>query len=126
MPRELTHERLERIVHAPMALRRESPLAAQILALEEFDEPPPLEASVVEQAPEAEEAKVPRLAKVKGAVAVIQRFPARGSRSSMPSSDRWAVTGAPWPWRPASQLRSATALAAMMTPTASRASAALR
>ena len=86
MPRELTHERLERIVHAPMALRRESPLAAQILALEEFDEPPPLEASVVEQAPEAEEAKVPRLAKVKGAVAVI---PVYGGVAQHRGSDYW-------------------------------------
>lgn len=93
MPRQLTTEQLERIANAPMALRQDSPLMARILTLEEFEEPPELEASIVEEAPAtnctclaADEAKVPRLPKVKGAVALV---PVYGGIAQHRGSDYW-------------------------------------
>ena len=87
MPYQLTPEQLERIAHAPMALRQDSPLMARLFAMEEFDEPPELEASIVEQAPAiAEEARVPRLPKTEGAIAVV---PVYGGVAQHRGSDYW-------------------------------------
>jgi signal peptide peptidase SppA len=86
MSYELTREQLERIASAPMALRQDSPLMARIVAMEEFDEPPELEAQIVEQAPVAEEARAPRLPKTEEAVAVV---PVYGGVAQHRGSDYW-------------------------------------
>lgn len=81
--------RLERLAHAPMAMRPDAmrSLAARIIAMEDFEDPPELAAVLVESpSAVAEEAKVPRLAKVKGAVAVI---PVYGTIAQHRGSDYW-------------------------------------
>lgn len=92
MPRELTPAKLaglERIAAAPMAMRPESlrTLLGRLVAIDEFDEPPPLEVTVIAQAPQAAEAKVPRLPKVKGSVAVV---PIYGGIGQHRGGDYWA------------------------------------
>jgi signal peptide peptidase SppA len=86
MSYQLTAEQLERIASAPMALRQDSPLMTRIVAMEEFDEPPELEAQIVEQAPAAEDARVPRLPKTEGSVAVV---PVYGGVAQHRGSDYW-------------------------------------
>lgn len=89
MKTKISPERLERLVSSPMAMRPEAlrTLIADLMILEDFDEPPELEASFVEQIPAAEEAKVPRLAKVKGAIAIL---PIYGGIGQHRGSDYWA------------------------------------
>lgn len=92
MPNDLTPARLaglERIASAPMAMRPESLriLSARIIAMDEFEEPPSLEATIVERAPQAAEAKVPKLPKVKGGVAVVPIFGGIGQHRG---GDYWA------------------------------------
>jgi signal peptide peptidase SppA len=96
MPREMNElkispERMERIAHAPMPMRPEAlrALAARIVAMEDFDEPPEIQMVIVEQAPSAIEAKVPRLGKVNGAVALVFVYGAIGQH---PNGDYWAWT----------------------------------
>ncbi|WP_455387482.1 S49 family peptidase [Petrachloros mirabilis] len=89
MKTTISPERLERLVSSPMAMRPEAlrTLVADLMILEDFDEPPELEASFVEQIPTADEAKVPRLAKVKGAVGLIPVFGGIGQHRG---GDYWA------------------------------------
>jgi signal peptide peptidase SppA len=71
-------ERLDRIANAPMAMKPEAlrVLAARIVSMGIFEEPPSLEATIIEKPPVA--AKMPKLPKVKGAVAVIPIYGAIG------------------------------------------------
>lgn len=89
MPKlNLTPEQFDRLANAPMAMRPEAlrSLMARIVSVDVWEEPPALEASIVEQAPVAEEAKVPRLAKVKGSIAVLPVF---GTIAQHRGSDYW-------------------------------------
>lgn len=92
MPKlRMSTEHLDRIASAPMAMRPDAlqAMAARIIAMEDFDEPPALEATIVDQYPAASrpaEANVPRLPKVKGAVAVI---PVHGTIAQHRGSDYW-------------------------------------
>lgn len=90
MPSELriSPERLERISDTPMAMRPDAlkALAARVVSLEVFDEPPELEAAIVEERPMAEEAKIPRLPKVKGGIAIIS---INGAIAQHRGSDYW-------------------------------------
>lgn len=91
MPNQLTRtpEHLIRITEAPMAMRPEAihSLMADIVTMEVFAEPPELVAQVIEQPPAAEEARVPRLAKVKGSIAVV---PVNGGIGQHRGGDYWA------------------------------------
>ena len=95
MPSELTISPEERYLHfectladAPMAMRPDAlrALAARVVSLDVFGEPPELEAAIIEERPTAEEAKVPRLPKVKGGIAVI---PVNGAIAQHRGSDYW-------------------------------------
>ncbi len=93
MPTELKipaerYTRMEWMAQAPMAMRPEAlrALAAQVVSLEVFDEPPELEAQILDKAPAVEEAKIPRLPKVKGAIAII---PVNGTIAQHRGSDYW-------------------------------------
>lgn len=80
---------MERLAHAPMAMRPDAiqAMAARIITMEDFEEPPELEAEIVESSlAVAEESKIPRLAKTKGAVAVI---PVNGVIAQHRGSDYW-------------------------------------
>ena len=81
-------ERLERLANVPMAMRRDAleALAARVVSLEVFDEPPELEAWITEKPPVVEEANVPRLPKVKGAIAIV---PVNGTIAQHRGSDYW-------------------------------------
>ncbi len=92
MPTELkglaARVRLNQISDTPMAMRPEAlrALAAHIISLEMFEEPPELEGQIIEERPMVEEAKVPRLPKVKGAIAII---PVNGAIAQHRGSDYW-------------------------------------
>ncbi len=88
MPSQLTPERLIRLADAPMAMRPDAlrELTADIISMEEFDEPPTLEAKIIQEPPVAVVAKVPRLGKTKGAVAII---PVYGGIAQHRGSDYW-------------------------------------
>jgi len=91
MPKAITKptpEQLDRIAHAPMAMRRESleTLAHRIVMGELFEEPPELEEETVEFAVDADQAGAPRLPKVQGAVAVVPVF---GGVAQHRGSDYW-------------------------------------
>lgn len=81
-------QRMTRIADAPMAMRPEAikALAASVVMVREFDEPPKLEACIFEESPSADEAKVPRIAKIKGSVAVVPVFGGIGQHRG---SDYW-------------------------------------
>jgi len=90
MKTELTSRQirqLERISTSPMAMRPDAlkTIMARIVSVE--IDAPELEASIVERPPVAEEAKIPRLAKVRGAVAV---FPVYGGIGQHRGGDYWA------------------------------------
>ena len=88
MPYPLTDAQLERIASAPMALRQDSPLMTRIIAMEEFEEPPELEATIYEskEIDRVIEAKTPRLPKVEKSVAVV---PVYGGIAQHRGSDYW-------------------------------------
>ena len=93
MPTELKipverYTRFEWMADTPMAMRPEAlkALAARIISLEKFKKPPKLKAQILDKAPAVEEAKIPRLPKVKGAIAII---PINGTIAQHRGSDYW-------------------------------------